>query len=236
MILRVSVTPWHLLAGRSVTREQVKGAVILLGIALLFVAWRLWRSSPADRDRRAHRLRQERAGAPPGRAPGGEIVSCDSLQVYRGLDIGSAKAGADERRRVRHHLLDVVDPDQHFSAADYARPARAALDGDRRPRAPARGGRRHGPVPARAAGWALRGALARRRPAPPPGGPGANASATRGCTGCCARVDPEAAARIAPRDRVRVVRALEVYWTSGRTISEHQRGAAPAAAGLRRAA
>jgi tRNA dimethylallyltransferase len=59
---------------------------------------------------------------------GGEIVSCDSLQVYRGLDVGSAKASAEERRRVRHHLLDVVDPDQHFSAADYARLARAALD------------------------------------------------------------------------------------------------------------
>jgi len=59
---------------------------------------------------------------------GGEIVSCDSLQVYRGLDIGSAKASAQERAAVPHHLLDVVDPDQEFSAADYARLARAAID------------------------------------------------------------------------------------------------------------
>ncbi|HET6898123.1 MAG TPA: isopentenyl transferase family protein, partial [Vicinamibacteria bacterium] len=58
---------------------------------------------------------------------GGEIVSCDSLQVYRGLDIGSAKATAEERAAVPHHLLDVVDPDQDFSAADYARLARAAI-------------------------------------------------------------------------------------------------------------
>ena len=61
------------------------------------------------------------------RERGGEIVSCDSLQVYRGLDIGSAKASAEERAAVPHHLLDVVDPDQEFSAADYARRARAAI-------------------------------------------------------------------------------------------------------------
>jgi len=58
----------------------------------------------------------------------GEIVSCDSLQVYRGLDVGSAKATADERAMVPHHLLDVVEPDQDFSAADYGRLARAALE------------------------------------------------------------------------------------------------------------
>ncbi len=57
----------------------------------------------------------------------GEIVSCDSLQVYRGLDIGSAKVGEKERREVPHHLLDVVEPDQDFSAAEYARLARAAV-------------------------------------------------------------------------------------------------------------
>ena len=50
------------------------------------------------------------------RARPAEIVSCDSLQVYRGLDVGSAKATADERAMVPHHLLDVVEPDQDFSA------------------------------------------------------------------------------------------------------------------------
>ena len=60
------------------------------------------------------------------REHGGEIVSCDSLQVYRGLDIGSAKATPEERASVPHHLIDVVEPDAVFSAADYARLAREA--------------------------------------------------------------------------------------------------------------
>ena len=64
-------------------------------------------------------------------ARGGEVVSCDSLQVYRGLDIGSAKATPEERARVPHHLLDVVDPGQDFTAAAYARTARTALAGIR---------------------------------------------------------------------------------------------------------
>src|SRR5262245_44071392 len=62
-------------------------------------------------------------------AHGGEIVSCDSLQVYRGLDVGSAKPSLAERRRVPHHLIDVVEPDEPFSAAEYARLARACLHG-----------------------------------------------------------------------------------------------------------
>ena len=57
-------------------------------------------------------------------ARGGEIVSCDSLQVYRGLDIGSAKPSGEERELVPHHLIDVVEPDAPFSAAEYARLAR----------------------------------------------------------------------------------------------------------------
>jgi tRNA dimethylallyltransferase len=152
---------------------------------------------------------------------GGEVVSCDSLQVYRGLDIGSAKAGAEERRRVRHHLLDVVDPDQHFSAADYARAARAALDEI--------AGRGALPVVAGGTGLYLRALLGGLFE-----GPSRDPVLRHRLEGLAqrfgdarlhrllARVDPPAAARTAPRDRVRVVRALEVYWTSGRTISEHQ--------------
>ena len=55
------------------------------------------------------------------------ILCCDSVQVYRGLDIGSAKPSAEDRRRVPHHLLDLVDPDQPFTAGDYGRLARARL-------------------------------------------------------------------------------------------------------------
>ena len=154
-------------------------------------------------------------------ALGGEIVSCDSLQVYRGLDVGSAKASAADRARVRHHLLDVAEPDQQFSAADFARRGRAALE-----EIAARGAI---PVVAGGTGLYLR-ALVEGLFAGPSrdaflrgrfermGDRFGDARLHR----LLRRVDPLAAGRIEPRDRVRVVRALEVYWASGRTISEHQ--------------
>ena len=58
---------------------------------------------------------------------GGEIVSCDSVAVYRGMDLGTAKPTAEERARLPHHLIDVADPDQPFTAGEYSRLARAAL-------------------------------------------------------------------------------------------------------------
>ena len=58
---------------------------------------------------------------------GGEIISCDSVAVYRGMDLGTAKPTADERARLPHHLIDVADPNQPFTAGDYSRQARAAL-------------------------------------------------------------------------------------------------------------
>jgi len=57
----------------------------------------------------------------------GEIVSCDSVAVYRGFDVGTAKPSKDDRVRVRHHLLDIVDPQEPFTAGDYARVARTAI-------------------------------------------------------------------------------------------------------------
>ncbi len=57
----------------------------------------------------------------------GEVVSCDSVAVYRGMDLGSAKPSREERARVPHHLIDVADPDQIFTAGEYSRQARAAL-------------------------------------------------------------------------------------------------------------
>jgi tRNA dimethylallyltransferase len=58
---------------------------------------------------------------------GGEIISCDSVSVYREVDIGAAKPNANERARAPHHLLDVASPDQHYTAGDYSRDARAAI-------------------------------------------------------------------------------------------------------------
>jgi len=155
-------------------------------------------------------------------AHSGEIVSCDSLQVYRGLDIGSAKPGALDRRRVPHHLLDVVDPDQEFSAAEYARRARAAVAD-----IAARG---RLPLVVGGTGLYLRALLSGLFEGP------SRDQAFRerleklaGRWGderlyrLLARVDPPAAARIEVRDRVRVVRALEVYRATGRPLSHHHR-------------
>ena len=58
---------------------------------------------------------------------GGEIVSCDSMQIYRRMDIGTAKPTAEEQRRVRHHMIDIVEPWDNFSCADYAVLAEAAV-------------------------------------------------------------------------------------------------------------
>ena len=162
---------------------------------------------------------------------GGEIVSCDSLLVHRGLDIGSAKPTADERRAVPHHLIDVVDPDQDFSAADYARLARAALTDVV--------GRGRLPIVAGGAGLYFR-AMRRGLFEGPSRDPGLRRRLERVAERrgdarlhrLLARVDPEAAARIEPRDRVRVVRALEVHRATGRPLSEHHREAPPALRGL----
>ena len=61
------------------------------------------------------------------RAFGGEVISADSMQVYRGLDIGTAKATAEERRGVPHHLLDILDPAEPFSVADFVPAADACI-------------------------------------------------------------------------------------------------------------
>ena len=58
---------------------------------------------------------------------GGEVVSCDSVAVYRGMELGTAKPANEERSRVPHHLIDVADPDEPFTAGEYSRRARAAL-------------------------------------------------------------------------------------------------------------
>lgn len=161
------------------------------------------------------------------RARPAEIVSCDSLQVYRGLDVGSAKPGAHDRAAVPHHLIDVVDPDQDFSAADYGRMGRRAIaDIHARGRVPIVAGGTglylrallHGLFEGPARDEPLRRRLERM----------ADRHGDARLHRILARVDPESAARIEVRDRVRVVRALEVYRATGRPIGEHHRsGAGP---------
>ena len=161
-----------------------------------------------------------------------EIVSCDSLQVYRGLDVGSAKPTAEERGRVRHHLVDVAEPDEPFSAARYAQLARAALDdiAARGKRALVVGGTGlylrallHGLFAGPGRDERLRGLLEGW----------ADQFGDARLHARLARVDPETAARVKPRDRVRVVRALEVFRATRRPLSAHFRDQSGALLGWR---
>jgi tRNA dimethylallyltransferase len=157
---------------------------------------------------------------------GGEIVSVDSALVYRGLDIGAAKPTVAERARVPHHLIDVRDPWEPFSAADFAVAARAALDGIL-----ARG---RIPILAGGTGLYFRALLDGLSPMPEADPVlrvqiAADAD-TRGWAALhaeLAQVDPDAAARIHATDPQRIQRALEVYRASGRPISAWQRDHAP---------
>jgi tRNA dimethylallyltransferase len=153
-----------------------------------------------------------------------EIVSVDSAQVYRGLDIGTAKPTAAERAAVPHHLIDIVDPREAYSAARFAADA-ARLIGEIRAR---------GRIPLLVGGtmlyfMALLGGL----DALPEADAGVRSeidayAARHGWPAVhaeLARVDAATAARLPPHDRQRLQRALEVYRISGRPLSELQRGA-----------
>ncbi len=155
-------------------------------------------------------------------AIGGEIVSVDSMQVYRGMDIGTAKASVAERRRVAHHLVDVADPDDPFDARRFADLATEAVTDI------ARRGRR--PLLVGGTGLWLKALVEGLMPAPPADDAlRARLQEVAGTQGTEAlhkrlqTVDPVAADRIHPRDGVRAIRALEVHELTGRPISEHHR-------------
>ena len=151
---------------------------------------------------------------------GGEVVSCDSMQIYKRMDIGTAKPTPDEMQGIPHHMIDVAEPDEDFSVSRYCEMASPIVDD----------------------------ILARGKTAVIAGGTGlymdslirGNAFAPFPSTGqrekleaqademgmaymmdWLRRIDPEAAARI--HDRKRVLRALEVYLETGETITEHNR-------------
>ena len=161
-----------------------------------------------------------------------EIVSVDSAQVYRGMDIGTAKPDPATRARVRHHLVDLIDPDQAYSAARFRTDALAAIAGIRaRGRIPLLVGGtmlyfkalREGLSDLPPADAAVRARLETR--AAGAGWPALHAE--------LARIDPATAARLDPTDGQRIQRALEVYELSGRPMSALQ-GArqSPAEAGI----
>ncbi|MCU0761030.1 MAG: tRNA (adenosine(37)-N6)-dimethylallyltransferase MiaA [Steroidobacteraceae bacterium] len=155
-----------------------------------------------------------------------EVVSVDSAQVYRGFDVGSAKPGPEVRTRVPHHLLDIRDPAEAYSAGEFVADALAAIRAIRaRGRLPLLVGGTmlyfralvHGLAALPTAEPRIRRAIDAR--ALQLGWPALHAE--------LAARDPEAARRIHPNDAQRIQRALEVLQSSGRPISDWQRGTAP---------
>ncbi|HEY6000083.1 MAG TPA: tRNA (adenosine(37)-N6)-dimethylallyltransferase MiaA [bacterium] len=149
------------------------------------------------------------------------VINCDSRQVYRRLDVGTAKPTAAERARVPHHLVDVADPRERFTAADYRAAAQAVVS------ACAAAGR--AALFVGGTGLYLRAAtqgLCAAPAAEPAVRRWLAALATTlpgGLHPLLARVDPAAATRIHANDRYRIVRALEVYFLTGDPLSERQR-------------
>jgi tRNA dimethylallyltransferase len=159
-----------------------------------------------------------------------EIVSVDSAQVYRGMDIGTAKPDAVVRRRVAHHLIDIIDPTEAYSAARFRADALAAVAAIRA----------RGHVPLLVGGTMLYfKALLEGLSALPPADPAIRAqldarAAREGWPALhaeLARVDPATAARLEPTDAQRIQRGLEVFAATGTPLSQLQ-GAREAGAGL----
>ncbi|MEW6336155.1 MAG: tRNA (adenosine(37)-N6)-dimethylallyltransferase MiaA [Acidobacteriota bacterium] len=157
-------------------------------------------------------------GAEVGERIGGEVVSADAFAVYRGLDIGTAKPAVDVRKRVAHHLIDVADPRRRYSAGEFVRAADEAIVEIRA----------RGRVPIVVGGtlFYVRALLWGLFPEPPKD-PAlreelqeAWRSDPDGVRGRLAGLDPDASSRIDPRDRQRILRALEVTLLAGRPMSE----------------
>jgi tRNA dimethylallyltransferase len=150
----------------------------------------------------------------------GEIINCDSTAVYRGFDIGTDKLSIEERRRIPHHLIDIVDPPDVYTAARFALDAERAI----------REIHARGKLPILVGGTGFYYRALTRGLFP---GPGADDGLRERLDRIAGRrgperlhrllnaVDPDSATRIRPRDRKRLVRALEVYFVTGQPLSAH---------------
>jgi len=152
----------------------------------------------------------------------GEIISADSMQVYRGMDVGTAKPSVAERRMVPHHLIDILDPDQDYSAALFRQQADEIIRELHRLKTPIflAGGTglylkalTRGLFRGPAADLNLRLLFHQE----------AEAEGTGSLHRKLKSLDPNAAARIHPQDRFRLIRALEVYFQSSKPISNFQK-------------
>lgn len=149
----------------------------------------------------------------------GEVVSCDSMQIYRQMEIGTAKPTAQERAAVPHHMVDVAEPWENYSAARYVQEASACVDDILR----------RGRLPIVAGGTGLyRDALLAGRQFAAFSGRYRRQLEERAAKGelpqlyrQLEQIDPQRAARLHPADEKRIIRALEVWYETGRTITEH---------------
>ena len=152
---------------------------------------------------------------------GGEVVNFDSVQIYRGIEIATAKPTVEERRGVEHHLIDYVDPNVSYTAADWARDAETKIqDVEARGRIPILVG---------GTGFYLRTLTKPLFDAPPTDAAIRSRLRTikekRGpeyLHRMLVRADPVSAEKLFPRDYVRVMRALEFYFQNGQRFSDHQ--------------
>jgi len=162
----------------------------------------------------------------------GEIVSCDALQVYRYMNVGTAKASKADQEGVRHHMLDVQDPDSDFSAGDYQRMSRDVIRGIH--------GRGCVPFVVGGSGFYLRALIEGLFEGP------ARSEELRArmrniirrkkaavLYRYLERVDPLSAERISPKDSERIIRAYEVYLLTGKTMTSWQQQPKDAFAGIR---
>ena len=158
---------------------------------------------------------------------GGEVLACDSTQLYRRFNIGTAKPDEAERRSIPHHLLDVYEPEQISTAGEYRRLALEVLEDLRR--------RKRIPILTVGTGLYLRALLEGLAETPLRSEDLRARLAARSRSGApdylqrlLRRLDPEAASRIAPRDHQKIVRAIEVCVLAGKRITEvHRAGRAP---------
>ena len=154
---------------------------------------------------------------------GGEVVSADSMQVYRGMDIGTAKPTETEKRGVPHHMIDVAAPEENYSVARYVADAAPVVDDILR--------RGRLPIVAGGTGLYIDHLVAGRQFAPFAEDSGLRETLqqrarTEGLPALRAQleqVDPDAARRIHPNDEKRIIRALEVWLSTGKTITQHDR-------------
>ena len=154
---------------------------------------------------------------------GGEVVSCDSMQLYRGMVVGTAAPTPEECEGVPHHMVGVIDPAEDYSVARYAADAGRCVDDIL--------AREKTPVVVGGTGLYLDALLAGHGFAAGSSGGAVRRELEAQCDAegvepllaALRAVDPERAARLSPNDRKRIIRALEVYRETGKPITEHER-------------